>query len=118
MGLIHVSATLELGANRVDLVASQLSLTHVAGNPSPCFTYRFAIPHFCRGVSLGLMSSFVSATMFLRLGPLVCGPVNSEVSRNDSTQLPQPRFYVHFANHLFMLISASVETTCVCGGWN
>lgn len=60
------------------------------------------------------MSSPVSAMMFLRLGPLVCESLKSEVCRNDSAQLSQPRFYVHFANHLFMLISASVEITCVC----
>lgn len=116
MGLIPISATLQMGANQADLVASQLPQTHVADNPSPCFTYRFAISHFCRGVSLMFMSSPVSAMMFLRLGPLVCESLKSEVCRNDSTQLSQPRFDVHFANHLFMHISASVEITCVCGG--
>lgn len=67
MGLIHISATLELGANQIDLVVSQLSQIHFADNPSPCFTYGFAIPHFCRGVYFRFMSSPVSAMMFLRL---------------------------------------------------
>lgn len=84
VGLIHISATLELGANQVDLLASQLSQTHVADNPSPCFTYPFAIPHFCRGQFLRFVSSPVSAMMFLRLGPLVCESLKSEVCRNAS----------------------------------
>lgn len=104
---------LELGANQTGLVVSQLSQSHVADNPSPCFTYGFVIPHFCMGVSLRFMSSPVSAVMFWRLGPLVCESLKSGVCSNDSTQLSLPRLHVYPAKHLFMLISASVETTCV-----
>lgn len=118
MEFIHISATLELGANQIDLVVSQLSQTPVADNPSNCFTYGFAIPHFCSGNSLRFIFSPVTAMMFLRLGPSVSELPKSEVCRNDSAQLSQPRLYVHFASHLFMLISASAETACVCGGWN
>lgn len=74
--------------------------------------------HTSAAVSLRFISSPVTAMLFLRLGPLVCESLKSKVCRNYSTQLSQPRLYVHFTNHLFMLISASVETTCVCGGWN
>lgn len=113
--LSHLSATFVCKPGRFGGMAVVWNSCH--GNPSPTRSFGFTVPHFCRGGSLRSVASLVSAVIYLRLRPLAPEFLKSQVCRNDSAQLSQPRFYVHFANHFWLCSSVLGQEQLMCDGW-